>query len=185
MRSATIGAILARMIRCRLIPTIIACAALLAVATAAGAERGSSSAIPKRVAKQIKQAKRATARFKDVAKAEAAGYTSTGECVTSPAGAMGIHYINGALLADPKLDHRKPDVLLYEPQADGTLRLVGIEYFVLDTGQETAPRILGRSFQGPMTHGGTAPSHYDLHVWTVERNPHGLFEQYNPRVSCP
>lgn len=48
--------------------------------------------------------------------------------------------------------------------------------FVLETGQR---------FQGPMTHGGTAPSHYDLHVWTVKRNPKGLFTQYNPRVSCP
>jgi hypothetical protein len=36
-----------------------------------------------------------------------------------------------------------------------------------------------------MTHNGTAPSHYDLHVWTVERNPKGLFTEYNPNVSCP
>jgi hypothetical protein len=42
----------------------------------------------------------------------------------------------------------------------------------------------GHSFQGPMTHGGTAPSHYDLHVWTVKGNPRGLFAQYNPSVSC-
>jgi hypothetical protein len=173
------------MIRYRLIPAMIACVALLAVAAAAGAERGSGSALPKGVAKQIKQAKRATAGFKDVAKAEAAGYVPGGECVSSRKGSMGVHYINGALLTDPTLDHRKPEILLYEPQADGSLRLVGIEYFVLDTGQKSAPRILGRSFQGPMTHNGTAPSHYDLHVWTVERNPKGLFTQYNPNVSCP
>jgi hypothetical protein len=82
------------------------------------------------------------------------------------------------------LDHRKPEVLLFEPQTDGTLRLVGIEYFVLATGQAKAPRILGQSFQGPMTHNGTAPAHYDLHVWTYRRNPRGTFEQYNPKVSC-
>jgi hypothetical protein len=70
---------------------------------------------------------------------------------------MGIHHINGALLGDPKLDHRKPEILLYEPQPDGTLRLVAIEWMVLDTGQEKAPRILGQTFQGPMTHNGTAP----------------------------
>ena len=172
------------MIRYRLIPTLIACVALLAVAAAAGAERGSSSAMPKRVAKQLKQAKLATARFKDVAKAEAAGYTSTEDCVATSKGAMGIHYINVALIGDPKLDHRKPEILLYEPQADGTLRLVAIEWMVLDTGQDKAPRILGHEFQGPMTHNGTAPSHYDLHVWAYERNPRGTFAQYNPRVSC-
>jgi hypothetical protein len=172
------------MIRYRLIPALIACVALLAVAAAAGAERGSSSAMPKRVAKQLKQAKLATARFKDVAKAEAAGYTSTEDCVATSKGAMGIHYVNVGLIADPKLDHRKPEILLYEPQADGTLRLVGIEWMVLDTGQDKAPRILGHTFQGPMTHNGTAPSHYDLHVWAYQRNPRGTFEQYNPRVRC-
>jgi hypothetical protein len=56
---------------------------------------------------------------------------------------------------------------------------------VLDKGQEKAPRILGQTFQGPMTHDGTAPSHYDLHLWTLKRNPKGPFTQYNPRVSCP
>ena len=173
------------MIRCRLVPTLIACIALLAVAAAAGAERGSSSAMPKRVVKQLKQAKHATVQFRDVAKAEAAGYTSTGECVATPKGAMGIHYVNVSLIADPKVDHRKPEILLYEPLADGTLRLVGIEWMVLDTGQDKAPRILGHTFQGPMTHNGTAPSHYDLHVWAYERNPRGTFEQYNPRVRCP
>jgi hypothetical protein len=58
-----------------------------------------------------------------------------------------------------------------------------VEYFVLDTGQG-APRIMSRRFDGPMTHGGTAPSHVDLHVWTVRWNPRGAFTQYNPRVSC-
>jgi hypothetical protein len=164
------------MITRRLIPTIIACAALLAVAAVAGAEKN-------RTDRQLDQVKRATARFKDVAKAEAAGYAPGGECVSASSGAMGVHYINGALLADPKLNIRKPEILLYEPQQDGSMKLVGVEYFQLENGQP-APRILGRRFDGPMTHGGTAPSHYDLHVWTVRRNPRGTFSQHNPRVSC-
>ena len=59
----------------------------------------------------------------------------------------------------------------------------GVEWMQLDTGQR-APRIMGRRFQGPMTHNGTAPSHFDLHVWTVRKNPRGTFAQYNRRVSC-
>jgi hypothetical protein len=35
----------------------------------------------------------------------------------------------------------------------------------LDTGQR-APRLFGRRFDGPMNHNGTAPWHFDLHVWT-------------------
>jgi hypothetical protein len=53
----------------------------------------------------------------------------------------------------------------------------------LDTGQR-APRIMGRRFQGPMNHNGTAPWHFDLHVWTIRKNPRGTFAQYNRRVSC-
>ena len=43
----------------------------------------------------------------------------------------------------------------------------------------------GRSFDGPLA--GTRaiqPWHYDLHVWLWERNPSGLFAQYNPNLSC-
>ena len=176
MRPGPGAAILWRMLSRRLIPTIIACAALLAVAAVAGADSD-------RTVRQLDKVKRATAAFKDVSKAEAAGYARAGECVSTRSGAMGVHYVNGALLGDPRLDVRKPEVLLYEPQEDGTMKLVGVEYFVLENGQR-GPRIMGERFQGPMTHGGTAPSHYDLHIWTVRRNPRGPFAQYNRRVSC-
>ena len=178
MRGEARGGILGAMLTRRLIPTLLACVALLAVTAVgvAGAEKS-------RTEKQLEIVKRATARFKDVTKAEAAGYTSTGECVTGRAGAMGVHYMNGALLGDPKLDLRKPELLLYEPQEDGGMKLVGVEWMQLENGQKS-PRILGRRFDGPMDHDGTAPMHYDLHVWTGRRNPRGAFSQYNPRVSC-
>ncbi len=177
MRVSACDEIVAAMITRQRIAALIACLSLLAVAAAAA---GADSA---KTESQLKQVKRATARFKDVAKAEAAGYVPGGECVTGPTGAMGVHYLNAALLGDPKLDLKKPELLLYEPQADGSMKLVAVEWMQLDTGQR-APRILGRRFQGPMTHNGTAPSHFDLHVWTVRQNPRGTFAQYNPRVSC-
>ena len=149
---------------------------LLAVAAAAGADSAKTE-------RQLKQVKQATARFKDVAKAEAAGYVAVGECVTGPSGAMGVPYLNAALLGDPKLDLKKPELLLYEPQADGGMKLVGVEWMQLDTGQR-APKLMGQRFQGPMNHNGTAPWHYDLHVWTIRKNRSGTFAQYNRRVSC-
>ncbi len=178
MRNGAGRAILRRMLMRRLLPTVVVCLALLAVATVAGA--GES-----RTARQLDAVKRATARFKDVSKAEAAGYVGSSECVTGRGGAMGVHYINPALLGDPKLDLRKPELLLYEPQEGGGMKLVGVEWMVLEKGQTRAPRIMGRRFDGPMDHNGTVPMHYDLHVWTVRRNPRGAFSQYNPRVSCP
>jgi hypothetical protein len=177
MRAGRGRAILVGMLTRRLIPTILACLALLGIAAVAGAEKS-------RTAKQLDVVKSATARFKDVKKAEAAGYVPTSDCVTGRGGAMGVHYLNGALIGDPKLDLRKPELLLYEPQGDGSMKLVGVEWMVLENGQAKPPRIMGRRFDGPMDHNGTAPMHYDLHVWTVRKNPRGTFAQYNRRVSC-
>jgi hypothetical protein len=177
MRQRHGDGIVARMITRQRIAALIACLSLLAVAAAAA---GADSA---KTDRQLKQVKQATARFKDVAKAEAAGYAPVGECTSSPSGAMGVHYLNAALLGDPKLDLKKPELLLYEPQADGSMKLVGVEWMQLDTGQR-APRLFGRRFDGPMNHDGTAPWHFDLHVWTVRKNPRGTFAQYNRRVSC-
>ena len=159
------------------IAALVACLSLLAVAAAAA---GADSA---RTDRHLKQVKQATARFKDVAKAEAAGYVVVSDCVTGPSGAMGVHYLNAALLGDPKLDLKKPELLLYEPQEDGGMKLVGVEWMQLDSGQR-APRLFGQRFQGPMNHDGTAPWHFDLHVWTIRKNPRGTFAQYNRRVSC-
>ena len=48
------------------------------------------------------------------------------------------------------------------------------------------PSIFGRPFDGPMLgHAPGMPIHYDLHVWVAERNPEGLFAQWNPAIACP
>src|SRR5262245_22330809 len=49
-------------------------------------------------------------------------------CFANDSGAMGIHYQNTSidLAATPAVD--KPPFLMYEPQQDGTMRLVGVEY---------------------------------------------------------
>lgn len=177
MRGRARDGIVAAMITRQRIAALVACLSLLAVAAAAA---GADSA---KTDRQLKQVKHATARFKDVGKAEAAGYVAVGECVATSAGAMGVHYLNAALLGDPKLDLKKPELLLYEPQADGSMKLVGVEWMQLDTGQR-APQLFGRRFNGPMNHNGTAPWHFDLHVWTIRKNPRGTFAQYNRRVSC-
>jgi hypothetical protein len=177
MRRGPGDGIVAAMITRQRIAALIACLSMLAVA-AAGAGAGSA-----KTQRQLDIVKRVTARFKDVSKAEAAGYAAVGECVAGPNGAMGVHYLNAALLGDPRLDLKKPELLLYEPQANGGMRLVGVEWMQLDSGQR-APRLFGRRFNGPMNHNGTAPWHYDLHVWTVRKNKRGTFAQYNRRVSC-
>ena len=137
----------------------------------------------KKVAKQLKAAKLAALKFRDPEAAKAAGYTPSNECVETEDGAMGQHWANVPLLADPKIDPAQPELLLYVPTKSGGLKLVALEWFQLENGQK-APRLFGERFDGPMTHDGTAPSHFDLHVWVFAKTPRGVFAQYNPAVSC-
>jgi len=93
--------------------------------------------------------RKATARFQDVNVAESAGYAQFLDCVSGPnGGAMGIHFANGALVGDGKLDPLKPEALIYEPRGD-RLQLVGLEYVVLaadwDANNKMPPSLMGNS----------------------------------------
>lgn len=153
--------------------------------------------------------RQATAAFHDAAKAAAAGYLFNEPCQESPAGAMGIHAPNPALVRDGVIDPLRPEVLLYLPREDGTLRLVGVEYMQIATVRNPAtgiaapwrspspwpqnfelitptPALFGETFQGPMPgHSATMPWHWDLHAWIWAHNPDGLFAQWNPKLHCP
>ena len=142
--------------------------------------------------------KAANSRYHSVAQAEAAGYSGEGEpCVVSPGaplppGGMGIHFVNEELFLDPAVNALEPEIMLYEPQANGKLRLVGIEYMRRSADQtppiddSDRPSVLGVPLDGPMPeHAPGMGWHYDLHVWFWEDNPAGLFVPFNTAVSCP
>ncbi len=101
---------------------------------------------------QLADVRQATAKFHDVAAAEAAGYINPGveHCVECPAGGMGIHFVNPRLLRDGQLDPTKPEILLYATSGQG-LRLVGVEY-LMPTSQWSAPapNLFGKPLDGPM-----------------------------------
>jgi len=142
-------------------------------------------------ASPLQEAKDATAKYRSVKRAREDGYVREGGCVSSPAGAMGIHYVNQRLAGDPKIHAKRPEILLYA-RTDGKLRLVGIEYWRAAADQEPpvdnsdVPRLFGRAFDGPMEgHAPGMPHHYDLHVWLWSANPDGKFAPFNPRLRCP
>ena len=127
----------------------------------------------------------AIAQYQDPAAAEAAGYVLVSDCETSAAGGMGFHYLNPALI-DPSrpVDPTRPTVLLYGPDGDGGLELLGAEFLQPDVGQPR-PTLAGEPFDGPMPgHSPGMPVHYDLHVWTEVANPAGVFAPWNPKVTC-
>ncbi len=159
----------------------------------------------------------ASARYVDVALAQADGYIPdpTGACVTaamtghpSTDGEMGLHWFRPDLLGitrtqprvdgnDATIDWEHPDVLVYEPHADGTLKLVAAEFLVFQAAWDAAhpegPPTIG---DVPFTLMADDPAteideahqfepHYELHVWTERPNPRGMFAEFNPDVHCP
>jgi hypothetical protein len=138
----------------------------------------------------IKAIREATERFKDPAVAEAEGYALQFGCVTGPDfGAMGLHYVNGALVASGVIDPKHPQIVIYEPTADGGVRLIGADFLVLaDAWNAThahAPELMGQLFQffdAPNRFG--LPPFYTLHVWAWKENPNGAFVNWHPKVSC-
>lgn len=132
----------------------------------------------------------ATEKYADVGVAIDAGYEAASPCVEEGRlGAMGMHYVNFALVGDPAVDPLEPEVLLYMPVGD-ELELVGVEWMVVDADGDLAtdddrPSLFGRGFDGPMEgHGPGEPVHYDLHAWLFEDNPEGTFVPFNPALSC-
>jgi hypothetical protein len=123
----------------------------------------------------------ATAKFKTTEAAEAAGYKRVTGCVQhQPAGAMGYHFQNNALL-DTTLDLEHPEVLVYEKMPDGTFQLNGIEFLVPISAWKSTepPRIMGQALIKVDSIG-----FWFLHVWTWKPNPSGLFAPWNPDVKC-
>lgn len=145
---------------------------------------------PSGIAHQLAGAKAALDKYQSVDRAKADGYVVSSACEMLPgAGGMGIHYLSGAAVGDGKLDPARPEVLVYAP-VGSALQLVAAEYFKPDADQDLStdsdrPSLFGRAFDGPMLgHNATMPKHYDLHVWLWQRNPSGMFAQWNPDVSC-
>ena len=133
----------------------------------------------------------ATERFKDVKFAESAGYRLEFGCVSGDDfGAMGLHYVNDALVGTGIVDVTRPQIVLYEARPDGSLKLTGADYLVIASAWDekhpgTTPQLMGQIFhyfEAPNRFG--LPAFYTLHVWAWKENPRGAFVNWHPNVSC-
>ena len=127
----------------------------------------------------------ATSSFHQVDAAVAAGWdTPITACRENPSvGGMGYHYGNLPLLFDGgDVDELAPETLLYAPEKNGRLRLVGVEYIVLFS--DVPPDAEAPSLHGVHFHPNTSDGVWALHAWIWQDNPNGVFEDWNPKVSC-
>lgn len=165
----------------------------------------------------LAEVRTATERFQDIDVALAEGYVrdpanvcETADMLGQPIekGAMGVHYFRPDLLGvteppSPRVngdgthtDFLNPGILIYEPQADGSMELVAVENLVFVASWEAAgntsrPRFHNIEYDlmadDPETDIDEAHNfepHYDRHVWIYRDNPNGVFEPFNPNVTC-
>ena len=161
--------------------------------------------------------RKVTERFQDVKVALAEGYIrdpfdlcDTAEMMGRPPalGAMGVHYFRPDVLGitgppNPKVsgtgihtDFLTPSILIYEPQANGSLTLVAVENLAFADAWKGAGHVNPPTFHGvaynymaddPATKADDAHQfapHWDRHVWIYRENPNGVFAPFNPKVSC-
>jgi len=170
----------------RLVSVVVGLVALLAVVVpASAADSGETMA----------NVRDATAAFQSPAAALAAGYelfTDAADiaCIDQPGvGAMGVHYVKGALVQSGTIDAARPQAVIYERTGDGHLQLVAVEYVALqaawDSTHGAPPELFGQKFM--LTPAGNRyglPAFYSLHAWVWKDNPGGTFAMWNPTVHC-
>ena len=145
---------------------------------------------------RIEQVRDATAPFQSLSVAEAHKYGLLTDkngiaCIDNPGvGAMGVHYVNGDLVGTTEVNPLTPEALVYQPLANGQLRLVAVEYVTFqaqwDAKHKARPRLFGQPFM--LTPAGNRfglPAFYSLHAWIWKSNPDGMFAMWNPTVQCP
>lgn len=135
---------------------------------------------------QIAKIRAATGQFHRIEAAQAAGYSlvpGLDYCFDNPGiGGMGFHYIKTSAL-DLTLDPLEPEAMVYSSEPNEKFRLGAVEYIVpadkWDAVNTEPPSLLGRSL-----HLNKALGVYVLHAWIWQENPAGIFEDWNPKVSC-
>ncbi|HTI88677.1 MAG TPA: hypothetical protein VL966_18910 [Alphaproteobacteria bacterium] len=184
--------------------------------TLASATPGHLRAQPAAGEPSLDEVVKATERFRDVNVALAEGFIRDpmNKCEDAPMmgqpaalGAMGVHYFRPDLLGisgppNPRVDgtgthtdFRKPAILIYEPQRDGSLQLVAVENLVFmkswNAGHQAPPSFHGIAYDRmvddpatPVDEAHMFEPHYDRHVWIYRTNPNGVFTPFNPAVSC-
>jgi hypothetical protein len=140
----------------------------------------------------IEAVRNATAKYLDINEAFRDGFVTGTPCVSGPdAGAMGVHLVLPARIGSGVLNPAQPQALIYEPNADGAMRFVGVEFIVLESvwvannPSGGVPALEGNLLNyigAPNRYG--LPAFYEIHVWAWQNNPQGTYADWNTQVTC-
>jgi hypothetical protein len=133
------------------------------------------SNLPEQTSWELQQARAATAKYQNLDNAIRDGYSDINVIVPE----MGFHYMRGENV-DATFDFRKPELLVYNREEDGSAELVAVEYAVPLSLSASAPA----GFTGNMDvwDHNTTFGLWLLHAWVWRYNPNGVFNPLNPTV---
>jgi hypothetical protein len=154
---------------------IVVCAVGLCASVAGPQAQGRRDGFTSATNQQLAAARSATARYHDVAQAEADGYVDIDLYIPGE----GFHWFNASLV-DGTFDPSKPQVLLYAPvPGEARLQLVAVEYLVpVDAARPEGFAGAADVWREDEENFGL----WELTVWLWGHNPNGLFTHLNPRV---
>lgn len=135
------------------------------------------------IAQMIQEVRNATAAFTSINAAMNAGWNNDlSGCVEHPVlGGMGHHYARMEFM-DGRVNHLEPQVLLYAMNENEQMEFLGVEYIVpfgIIPADADPPVLFFHEF-----HANHHLGIWALHVWTEKENTNGMFEDWNPAVSC-
>ena len=126
--------------------------------------------------RELAAARAATAKYHDLAQAEADGYVNIDLYLPEE----GFHWVNASLI-DGDFDPAHPEVLLYAPvPGEKRLQLVAVEYLVPLVSATPPAGFTGTADRWRQDDEGFGL--WELNAWIWEHNPNGLFTFLNPRI---
>jgi len=152
--------------------------------------------LPVKGTADVARMRAATTVYHDLSRAVEDGFVEASgamECAAHPElGVMGMHYLHRDRFADTTTDPSRPEILLYLPNRDGRMELVGVE-FAVDAeawhavhGPDRVPEVAGVPYDppDPEAHNPLPQTAYTLHIWLWKENPSGIFAPFNPKARC-
>ena len=127
---------------------------------------------------ELQQARSASARYLDIRNAFKDGYEDIGLVMQN----MGYHFMKFKLV-DSVFDIRKPELLVYNKNEEGSFVLGAVEYAVPINPQsrDTPPEgFTGKADEWDFNTNNSGL--WTLHAWVWKNNPDGVFNMTNPTV---
>lgn len=135
---------------------------------------GNYTGLDAQTVSELQQAKIATAKYNDFDQAIKDGYVDINVIVPE----MGYHYLKMDNL-NATFEYDKPEILVYNKEENGRMKLVALEYAVPISLSTNAPS----GFTGDNDHWSVYQGVlWTLHAWIWEYNPDGVFNATNPLI---